>query len=46
MEGKRSSGKAAVWVSRDQFAVLDKTNQVCDVMCYIVCVCTCVCLCN
>ena len=28
VEGKRSSGKAAVWVSRDRFAVLDKTNQV------------------
>ena len=28
VEGKRSSGKAAVWVSRDRFAVLDKANQV------------------
>ncbi|XP_065906077.1 coatomer subunit alpha-like isoform X1 [Dysidea avara] len=28
VEGKRSSGKAAVWVSRDRFAVLDKTNQI------------------
>ena len=35
VEGKRSSGKAAVWVSRDRFAVLDKTNQV------TVCVCVC-----
>ena len=31
VEGKRSSGKAAVWVSRDRFAVLDKANQVCTI---------------
>ena len=45
MEGKRSSVKTAVWVSRDQFAVLDITNQVCNVMCYIVCLCVCVFVC-
>ena len=50
VEGKRSSGKAAVWVSRDRFAVLDKANQVHMYVLYSVyfkcsCVHACVCVC-
>ena len=43
VEGKRSSGKAAVWVSRDRFAVLDKANQVCVYLCVYMSQCLYVC---